>query len=114
MDLSERDIPLNAPSKMFFKFIQPNFEDPWLSEHIEIVVHDPGAEGTHSELRGKSLFLQLELDHGLRPKGIDRQLRIRWQDSGFLWTGTVRTQPIEISIPQSPAASVCASWYRID
>jgi hypothetical protein len=75
-------------------------------------VHNPSHRGT--DLRGKTVFFQLDLNFARIPDQTARDLESRWRPYGVLWAGRIRTQPIEISIPKDPKAFKCLSELKID
>ena len=88
----------------------------WTDEpaRLSFQVHKPSTDGTGSELLGRKVFFQLELDHALLAGDLASTLQAKWRPYGTLWVGTIRTQPIELNIPQSPEAARCGSKERID
>jgi hypothetical protein len=112
------DLPVldaERPEPNLFRIVPPGgVLDPEGLTHISFQVHKPSADGTGAELLGKKVYFQLELDHALIPDNVERALQARWRRYGILWEGKIRTQPIELNIPQSPKASQCESNERID
>ena len=114
-DLEERGIDISFPNKAFFQVIRPGREvHPWVTESLAFRVHDPSDTQSKMELLGKKVFVQVELDHLVIPQELAQKLRMRWSSIGTLWTGTVRTQPVEFDIPLSPKTTVCPSQIRVD
>jgi hypothetical protein len=103
------------PEPHVFQIILPGrVLEPTGPVHISFQVHKPSADGNGSELLGKKVFFQLELDHALLAENIKRALQARWRSYGALWAYTIRTPPVELDIPQSPTASQCKSNTVID
>jgi hypothetical protein len=75
--------------------------------HLSFQVHKPAPGGTGRELLGKKVFLQLDLDHALLGGNLAHKLQSKWRSYGTLWAGRVRTQPVELDIPESPRAFQC-------
>ena len=114
-NLEERGIDLSRPREDFFKVLQPGSgPQQWMTEDLAFRVHDPADDRSRTEWLGKNVFLQLELDHMMIPVALAAELSVKWRGIGTLWTGTVRTQTLQIKIPLSPATSVCPSQHRID
>ncbi len=60
-------------------------------------------------------YVQLELDHSWLPvKGQEARILDWAHGVGYLWTGKVRTSPIEIEIPASPPSANCSFEFRLD
>jgi hypothetical protein len=114
LDMRELDVDLRQPVKGYFRSIPHNSEDSWLKETVELVVHSSVPIKGAQELLGKSILLQLDLNHTMLPLSLVPQLRKEWQGYGTLWTGKARTQPLALAIPRSPAASQCDSLLRLD
>jgi hypothetical protein len=81
---------------------------------LSFPVHDPSKRGPDTELLGKKVFFQLDLNHEMLPKEIARELEVKWRAFGTLWEQRIRTKPIELDIPSAPTASKCESEFRID
>jgi hypothetical protein len=112
-DLPALDAELPEPK--LFRIVPPGgVTDPEGLTNISFQVHKPSADGTGAELLGKKVVFQLELDHELIPDNVERALQARWRRYGIIWEGKIRTQPIELNIPQSPKASTCQSNERVD
>ena len=90
------------------------FNQPGTDEYVVLDVYNSAAKFQKADLRGKKVFLQLELNHLLFPKSQADELTVRWERYGYLWTGKVKSNPIEIYIPKSPEISDCSHEYRID
>jgi hypothetical protein len=106
----------NAPTSMFnglFHVIAPGEE--WAStEYVYFPVYDPGPR-SRVDRRGRRLYVQLELDHSWLPvKGQEARILDWAHGVGYLWTGKVRTSPIEIEIPASPPIANCSLEFRLD
>ncbi len=83
-------------------------------EYVILDVRNPAGKFQRDDLRGKKIFLQLELNHLRFPKSQADELAVRWERYGYLWTGTVRSNPVEINIPRSPEFADCSHEYKID
>jgi hypothetical protein len=113
-NLSERGIDLSRPREPFFEIIQPHEEGRMsLTEYVILRVHDPSGRDPQGELLGKRVFLQLELDHHLTQQ-VAQDLARQWHAFGDLWTGKIRTQPVELNISSSPVFADCSLEYKID
>lgn len=113
--MEAQGVDLSRPPQVFphlFDVIQPGLEVENTSGYFAFLVHDPG--DTHSEWLGKSVVVQLELDHAVLPNVLASKLRLRWRHLGALWTGSIRSQPIKLRIPSSPEAESCPAYYRLD
>lgn len=89
-------------------------QDTDFDEYVVLDVRNPAAKFQKEDLRGKSIFLQLQMSHLRFPKSQADELAIRWKRYGHLWTGTVTSNPIEIDIPKLPEFADCSNEYRID
>jgi len=74
---------------------------------ILLDVHNPLSPGLKTELLGRRVYLQLELNHLPFSKEIARDLTQRWKAYGHLWTGKVRSSAMEINVPHAPKISNC-------
>jgi len=112
----EPTIPhLEHPSVKDFKVIPPGDAiEPLPRENIILPVHTRSSEGSKSDMLGKRIFLQLELDHLQFSNSIAHRLADEWKRLGNLWTGKVRTEPIEVNVPLSPTISDCSREYKVD
>jgi|SRR5579872_4158241 len=111
-DLPE-DISKDQPTSPFFNVIPPGeILDKYLEEYVVLPVHNPVAN-KQSELLGKKICLQLELSHLELSPSLAQELRTKWQRFGYLWTGKVRSQAIEIDIPASPKIGDCSHDYML-
>jgi len=106
-DLDRPDIP-------HFRVIPPGSESLSLTEDVAIQVHNPAKKQAQTELLGQTVFIQLELDHMLTPERLVQDLGSKWHDYGTLWTGRIRTPPLEVAIPQSPTTTKCSSQFKVD
>lgn len=114
-DLETHGIDVSFPKRPYFEVLQPGPQvQQRVTEDLSFRVHDPSDTQAKTEFLGKKVFVQVELDHLLIPKELAKKLAKKWSSIGTLWTGTVRTQPMEFSIPSSPETSVCPSQIRID
>jgi hypothetical protein len=104
------DDGIDEPIAPYFEVIQPREEGrTHSSKYVVLSVHDPST-GPETDLLGKTIFLQLELDHDKLEEGLSE----KWRRYGYLWTGKVRSNPIEIHVPLSPPIASCAHEYGID
>jgi hypothetical protein len=97
-----------SPELINFKVLTPGAT--WTEDNAAyggIQVHKPSPAGTGKELLGRKIFFQLQIDHAMIPKSVERNLQTKWHAYGTLWTGTIRTQPIELNIPNSPDGREC-------
>jgi len=108
----------NVPISMFDRFFQvigPGEETvrPINKEYVFFAIYEPEAKRHQVDLRGRKVFVQLELDRFGVPS--DQKARLRsWGGNGLIWTGRLRTEQIEVEIPQSPQIANCSREYRID
>jgi hypothetical protein len=113
--VTAKEFDLSNPAPPFFLVARPGEEgEASFSEYIVMRVHDPSERRAESEWLGKKVFLQLELDHLPFPKRFSQNLAAKWGEYGDLWTGKVRTEPLELDIPVSPKFGDCSLEYRID
>src|SRR5436190_15648968 len=104
---------IDAPDKRYevIRSSGPRYVHPFESQ-IYLRVHTPSLP--RRNLLGKKIFLQLELSYRWFSPALAKDLAIRWKNFGDLWTGKVRTEPIEIDIPASPEIGDCSNEYGID
>ena len=114
-DLEARGIELDRPREPYFQVIPPGKEGSVaLPEYVVLRVHNPSDKQVQTELLGKKIFIQLELDHSQLPKQLAKKLTDRWRQYGDLWTGKATTEVMEFDIPLSPKFADCSLEYRID
>ena len=114
-DLAEHGINLDRPAEPFFMIVPPGEESKFgFSQNVVLRVHNPSESRPESEWLGKKVFLQLELEHLPFSKRFAQHLAAKWSEYGDLWTGKVRTEPLEVDIPASPKFGDCSLEYRID
>jgi len=65
------------------------------------------------DLRGRKLWFQLEMHHYRITPRLGQELTQEKPTTPW-WTGTVRTNILDVDIPASPPAEKCAVDYRID
>jgi hypothetical protein len=83
-------------------------------ENVFMTVHTLSSEQDRTDLLGTKMFLQLELDHLQFSKQLADELGKKWKEYGYLWTGKVRTQPIEIDVPLAPNFADCSHEHKVD
>jgi hypothetical protein len=83
-------------------------------EYVILDIYNPAAKFQKVDLRGRKLFVQLELNHLRFPQSQADELTNRWQAYGYLWTGKVKSSPMEIDVPRSPKFADCSHEYKID
>jgi hypothetical protein len=111
----EGGLDLTSPAPEFFEMVPAGEEKrSRLDEYVVLRVDSPAVGRNQVQLMGSTIFLQLELDYLQMPKRLANELELRWREFGELWTGRVRTEPIQVSIPMSPAFADCSHEYRID
>ncbi len=115
LDLADGGVDLDRPRDPYFSVILPGTESQWsLTEDAAIVVHNSTTKRPQTELLGRTVFIQLELGHLVIPDRLVQDLQSKWHNYGILWTGKVRTQPLEVAIPQFPTTAKCSSQFRVD
>lgn|GEM_PF-5250314 len=113
--MTTKEFNLDRPDSRFFLVVRPGEEgESSFGEYIVMRVHNPSERRSKSEWLGKKLFMQLDLDHSKFPKRFVRDLAVKWREYGELWTGKVRTQPLEVDIPASPKFGDCSREHTID
>ncbi len=113
--LVERGINLDRPQSPFFEIIPSGGENrEYQNEHVILRIHAPSKPNAATELLGRQIYLQLQLNHGQLSSALARDLANRWQAIGRLLTDEVRTEPIQITIPMVPKIGDCSSEYTID
>ncbi len=113
--VTTKEFNLDRPVPPFFLVVRPGGEgEASFGEYIVMRVHNPSEKRSESEWLGKKVFLQLELDHLPFPKRFAQDLAAKWREYGELWTGKVRTEPLEVDIPASPKFGDCSHEYTID
>jgi hypothetical protein len=107
------DLPDYAiPNSVYLPVIPPMNNQNGPKYDLIIRVYDPREPGL--DLRGKKVRLQLEFASELSPK-LASKLAERWRGYGFLWTGTLKAEPLEISVGALPEISHCSvGSTRID
>lgn len=97
------------PKNDYFAIIPPNgnyvastLEDIYFPvNHKTLIRHDP-------DLRGKKLYLRVQLDQQDMNPSLVTELSDRWSKFGVPWTGSLMTNVMTINVPQNPAPSgVC-------
>lgn len=81
---------------------------------VRFQVHNPQERSPDTELLGKRVFFQLDLNHANLLGEILQDLQIKWRPYGTLWATRVRTKPLELNIPRSPKVEKCEAEFRID
>jgi hypothetical protein len=89
-------------------------KDADFDEYVVLDVRNPAAKFQKKDLRGKRIFVQLQMNYLRFSQSQADELALRWKRYGSLWTGTVRSNPIEIDIPKLPEFADCSEEYRID
>ncbi|MEQ1946341.1 MAG: hypothetical protein ABL995_04085 [Bryobacteraceae bacterium] len=99
----------DAPNKTLFPAIAAgeslNFNNPL--ESIFVRVYTPSIR-SERDLRGKKIYLQMELLSSRWSPRLLTRLAKKWKNYGNLWTDTVRTQLVEIDVPRMPETADCA------
>lgn len=114
-DLEAIGIDLDRPREPYFQVIPPGKEGSVaLPEYVVLRVHNPSDKQAQTELLGKKIFIQLELDHSQLPKQLAQKLTDRWRKYGDLWVGKAKTEAMEFDIPVSPKFADCSLEYKID
>ena len=80
-------------------------------EQVVQIVYSPRKRKI--DLRGQKLWFQLEMHHYQIAPRLGRELTQEKPTTPW-WTGTVRTNILDVDIPASPSAEKCAVHYRID
>ena len=110
-ELPEEVSPDN-PFNPLFKVIPPGgVLDKYFSESVVLRVHNPSSEDPQSELLGRKIYLRLELAHLGLSQRLRNEVAAKWLRYGYLWTGKIRSRPIEIEIPASPQIADCSHEY---
>jgi hypothetical protein len=60
------------------------------------------------DLRGRRVYLKLQLDHQSLSPDLEAQLSDRWTRFGVPWTGGLRTNTLVFDVPATPQATKCA------
>ncbi|MEQ1886139.1 MAG: hypothetical protein ABL967_13830 [Bryobacteraceae bacterium] len=98
----------DMPNKALFPTIGPaeslNFNNPL--ESIFVRVYTPSIRSDR-DLRGKKIYLQMELLSSRWSPRLLARLAKKWKNYGNLWTDTVRTQLLEVEVPRVPEAADC-------
>lgn len=69
---------------------------------------DVGVRSSDRQLLGKTVQISITRDHGLLPV---EKLQARWKSYGTVWTGIQDSEPVSISIPESPATVDCGKDF---
>ncbi len=59
------------------------------------------------DLRGRRVYLKLQLDHQPLAPGLEAELSDRWSRFGVPWTGGLRTNTLVFDVPALPLANEC-------
>jgi hypothetical protein len=107
----------NEPNKNF-EIIEPHLRVNNYSrapeEYIVLRVDKAPDSPNADSLLGKTIKLQFEFDYNLLSAADRLELSAKWITFGDLWTGSIRTTPIEIKIPSHPTFADCSREYSID
>ena len=99
----------DAPAKALFPLIAPgqslSANNPL--ENIFVRVYSPSIH-SDPDLRGKKIFVQMELLSSRWSPRLLARLAKKWKNSGNLWTDSVRTEPVEINVPKTPEIVDCS------
>lgn len=75
-DLRERGFDLSRPPSRYFSIVEPGRRvSPMAPEDITVVVSSTPTEGPQTNLLGRKIFLQLDLDHSAIPSRLANDLR---------------------------------------
>lgn len=105
-----RDNPVNPRNDSFV--IVPARGDLVSSEVEEVVfpVNHKTLFRHYPDLRGKKLYIRLQLDQQDMNPSLLTELSDRWSRFGVPWTGNVMTNVMTVQVPHNPAPSgVCVS-----
>jgi len=80
-------------------------------EQVVQIVYSP--QKRKIDLRGQKLWFQLEMHHYQITPRLGQELTQEKPTTPW-WTGTLRTNILDIDIPSSPPAEKCVVHYRID
>ncbi len=61
------------------------------------------------DLRGRRVYLKLQLDHQPLAPGLEGELSDRWSKFGAPWTGELRTNTLIFDVPAIPQAKECVA-----
>ena len=79
-------------------------ESRYFGELVDIPVRSP-----NNHLLGKTIQISMTRDHGLQPI---EKLQARWKPYGTLWTGVQNSEPVSVSIAESPVTVDCRKDER--
>ena len=101
------------PKNYFFTLIPAGGDmSPPLSEEITLPVSRKGVFRKYPDLRGHTVYVQLQFAHRKLATALEANLSDRWSRFGVPWTGTLKTNTIQIDVPMTPAAAgPCVDSY---
>jgi hypothetical protein len=97
------DSPI-SPSNDAFAVIPAGGEMPPLSEEITLPVDRVGLFKRLPDLRGRSVYVELQFAHRGLSTTLKANLSDQWSHFGALWTGTVTTNTFVVDVPANPPA----------
>jgi hypothetical protein len=101
------DNPVN-PKNDYFTVIPAGGEmRPPIFEEIVMPVNHKSFFRHDPDLRGRRLYLRLQLVQDALDPGFEALLSDRWTKFGVPWTGTLLTNTFVIDVPQSPQGREC-------
>jgi len=97
-----------SPKNDYFTVIPAGGEmTPPLLEEIVMPVNHKTLFRRDPDLRGRRLYLRLQLVHDALDPAFEAMLSDRWTKFGVPWTGTLLTNTFVIDVPQSPQGRAC-------
>jgi hypothetical protein len=103
-DAVSADSPLDPPNDVF-GIIPPSSERKLAAlEEITVPVYIKYGRAK-TDLRGRRIYVRLQLDHQELEPGFEAALSDRWTRFGVPWTGMLRTNTLVIDVPAAPPAT---------
>jgi hypothetical protein len=99
--------PVNPPNDVFTIIPAGGDMNPPLVEELTVPIYKKSMR-QQIDLRGRKLYLKLQLDHQPMSAQLEAAMSDRWTRYGVPWTGRLRTATLLLDIPASlPAAKEC-------
>jgi hypothetical protein len=106
--LPQRDRP--APN--LFDILAPG-ASAGRSHDVVFAVYVQGRGRQTTDLLGRDVYVQLEIEQWPFSASQGRQLTKSWRPYGVLLTGKVRTAPLSAHVERSPSIADCSGEYRM-
>jgi hypothetical protein len=95
------------PKNNVFSIVRAGGATPLYEEVVELPIYRKTSRGL-TDLRGKRIYLKLQLEHQAMTPGLIASLSDRWARFGVPWTGILRTNMFVLDVPTAPQAVECS------